>query len=269
MQTGLKNKHVIITGANGGIGQATAELFNKEGANLSLHYHKNTKTVQELQSKLKGKFSFFQADLSSEQSVLDFFQGAIENYGRIDILIVNHGIWPEENVPAHEMKVNRWRRTIEINLNAAFFCSKHFLKNLEQYPGENASITYVGSTAGIFGEAGHVDYSVSKFGLQGLLYSLKNEIVHLAYRGRVNLVAPGWTVTPMTDKFMGDKHLIKSVLQTMPLRKIARSVDIANTIVFLSSDKLAGHISGQIVTVAGGMEGRILHEPEGININKI
>jgi 3-oxoacyl-[acyl-carrier protein] reductase len=85
----------------------------------------------------------------------------------------------------------------------------------------------------------------------------------------VNLVAPGWTVTPMTDKFMEDEHLIKSVLQTMPLRKIARSVDIANTIVFLSSDNLSGHISGQIVTVAGGMEGRILHEPEGININKI
>ena len=90
-----------------------------------------------------------------------------------------------------------------------------------------------------------------------------------AYRGRVNLVAPGWTVTPMTEKFMGDIQGIKSVLQTMPLRKLAHPVNIANIVVFLSSDKLAGHISGQIVTIAGGMEGRILHEPEEINIDKI
>ncbi|WP_455143074.1 SDR family NAD(P)-dependent oxidoreductase [Candidatus Hodarchaeum mangrovi] len=269
METGLRGKHVLITGANGGIGQATAVLFDKEGAKLSLHYHQNETSTKELESKLKGDYSFFQANLSSDTSVKKLMNQINQNNGRLDILIVNHGIWPENYIPAHDMTLQQWDNTIAINLTGAFLCSKHFLKNLEAYPEDFASITYVGSTAGIFGEAGHVDYSVTKFGLQGLVLSLKNEIVHLAYHGRVNLVAPGWTITPMTEKFMQDHTGIKSVLQTMPLRKLARAEDIASTILFLSSDKLAGHISGQIITVAGGMEGRKLFESDEINIDKI
>jgi len=269
METDLRGKHVLITGANGGIGQATALLFDKEGGKLSLHYHQNEKSVKELEAKLEGDYSFFQADLSSDASVKGLFDQITQARGRLDVLIVNHGIWPENYIPVHEMTIKQWNNTVAINLTGAFLCSKYFLKNLEAYHGNSASITYVGSTAGIFGEAGHTDYSVTKFGLQGLVLSLKNEIIHLAYRGRVNMVAPGWTITPMTEKFMQDHAGIKSVLQTMPLRKLSRAEDIASTILFLSSDNLAGHISGQIITVAGGMEGRKLFETDEIDINRI
>lgn len=269
VDSGLKGEHVLITGASGGIGQALTNLFDKEGCSLSLHYNKNKERILKFSSELNGDYCLFQADLSSEAQTDQLFQESNATYGRIDHLVVNHGIWPEQHVPVHEMNIEQFDKTITINLRASFVCSKFFLKNLVTFPDKTASIVYIGSTAGIFGEAGHADYAISKSGIFGLMLSLKNEIVHLASHGRVNIVAPGWTITPMTEKFLEDHQSIRSALQTMSLRKLARSEDIARIVVFLSSDKLAGHISGQVITVAGGMEGRKLFEPDEININTI
>ncbi|MFX0122729.1 MAG: SDR family NAD(P)-dependent oxidoreductase [Candidatus Hodarchaeota archaeon] len=269
MDSGLNGKHVLITGASGGIGQAIAKLFDIEGCSLSLHYNKNEKQILKFSSKLDGDHCLLQADLSSEEQTKLLFQDSIATYGRIDCLVVNHGIWPEKYVSAHEMTLDQWDKTIAINLRAAFICSKQYMLNLITYPKETASIVYIGSTAGVFGEAGHVDYAISKAGLQGLMLSLKNEIIHIASRGRVNIVAPGWTITPMTEKSLEDHEGVRTALQTMPLRKIARPYDIAQSVVFLSSDKLAGHISGQIITVAGGMEGRKLFKLDEVDINRI
>ncbi|UCG01425.1 MAG: SDR family oxidoreductase [Candidatus Heimdallarchaeota archaeon] len=269
MESGLNGEHVLITGASGGIGQATAKLFDKEGCSLSLHYNKNQEQISQFSKELNGDYCLLQADLSSEEQTKELIQDSTNTFGRIDHLVVNHGIWPEQYIPAHEMTLDQWDQTLTINLRAAFICSRQFLLNLLAFPKETASIVYIGSTAGIFGEAGHVDYSVSKSGLQGLMLSLKNEIIRIASRGRVNIVAPGWTITPMAEKSLEDHEAVRKALQTMPLRKIARPIDIARTVVFLSSDKLAGHISGQIITVAGGMEGRKLFEPDEIDINSI
>lgn len=269
MDTGLNGEHILITGASGGIGQAIAELFDKEGCCLSLHFNKNEKHILKYSSKLNGDHCLLQADLSSEEQTQELFQDSINTYGRIDRLVVNHGIWPEKHIPAHELTLEQWDTTITINLRAAFLCSKHFLLNLVTFPTEFASIVYIGSTAGVFGEAGHADYAVSKAGLHGLMLSLKNEISYIASRGRVNIVAPGWTITPMTEKSLEDIAGVRTALQTIPLRKIARPDDIAQTVVFLSSDKLAGHISGQLITVAGGMEGRKLFKPDEIDIDRI
>jgi NAD(P)-dependent dehydrogenase (short-subunit alcohol dehydrogenase family) len=269
VDSGLKGEHVVITGASGGIGHALAKSFDDEGCVLSLHYATHQDALLKLSSELMGEHSIFQADLSEELSVQKLFQDCINVYGRVDHLIVNHGIWPEKYVPVHEMIINQFDKTIAVNLRGAFMCSRSFLKNLEDYPKDNACIIYIGSTAGIFGEAGHADYAISKSGLMGLLLSMKNEIVHLAPHGRVNLIAPGWSITPMTEKFMDDHNGIRSALQTMPLRKLARSEDIANMAIFLASHKLAGHITGQVITVAGGMEGRKLFERDEINIDRI
>ena len=266
---GLNGEHVLITGASGGIGQAITKLFDKEGCSLSLHYNKNEEQILRFSSALNGDHCLLQADLSSEEQTKELFQDSINTFGRIDRLVVNHGIWPEKYVPAHELTLEQWDTTITINLRAAFLCSKQYIQNLVTFPKEFASIVYIGSTAGVFGEAGHADYAVSKAGLHGLMLSLKNEIIHIASRGRVNMVAPGWTITPMTEKSLEDYEGVRTALQTMPLRKIARPYDIAQTVVFLSSDKLAGHISGQIITVAGGMEGRKLFKPDEIDIDRI
>ena len=117
----------------------------------------------------------------------------------------------------------------------------------------------VGSTAGRFGEAGHADYAAAKSAIQvGLLLSLKNEIVRVAPRGRVNAVAPGWTYSPMTRGAL-DPEVVERISRTMALRKVATADDIARAVLVLASDELSGHISGELVTVAGGMEGRTLH----------
>ncbi len=155
-----------------------------------------------------------------------------------------------------------------MNLTGTFLCVKYFFRNLERYRGESASLVMTGSTAGLFGEAWYSDYSASKAGMHGLLMSLKNEIVHLAPKGRVNLVNPGWTLTPMAEGALKDKAMVTRILQTIPMRKTGQPEDIANAILYLASDKLAGHVSGQTITVAGGMEGRLLYTPEEIDLSK-
>ena len=117
----------------------------------------------------------------------------------------------------------------------------------------------IGSTAGLFGEAGHADYAAAKSAIvHGLLLSLKNEIVRIAPLGRVNVVCPGWTESPMTRTTLTDPELVARVTRTMPLRKVAQPEDVARQVVVLASDELSGHVTGQVVTVAGGMEGRLL-----------
>src|SRR5213079_1123103 len=96
----------------------------------------------------------------------------------------------------------------------------------------------------------------------GLLFSLKNEIVRIAPRGRVNAVCPGWTESPMTRTSLDDPGLVRRATRTMALRKVARPEDVARQVVALASDEISGHVTGQVVTVAGGMEGRLLH-PDG------
>ena len=131
------------------------------------------------------------------------------------------------------------------------------------------AIVMIGSTAGEFGEAGHADYAASKSGLMnGLLASLKNEIVEVAPQGRINAVCPGWTLTSMARKLTQDPEAMKRALQTIPLKKFGKPKDVAAAVVFLSSGLLAGHITGQALFVDGGMEGRVLHAAGDIDLEK-
>ena len=110
----------------------------------------------------------------------------------------------------------------------------------------------------LFAEAGHADYAAAKSAiLYGLLLSLKNEVARLGPRARVNAVAPGWTESPMTRGALTQETLDR-VTRTMALKKVAQPEDVAAQVVVLASDRLSGHVTGQIVTVAGGMEGRVV-----------
>ena len=267
MDLGLENKVVLITGASGGIGSATAKLFAQEGAKVIIHYNKNREAAEKLAKEIGENSYIVQADLTKEEEVEKMYREIEENIGRIDILVCNHGIWPEEHVELVDMDTKRWRKTMEVDLDAVFYCIRGFLQQLRKYPGEYANIIIIGSTAAVFGEAGHADYSAAKAAITyGLTRSLKNEIVKLAKKGRVNAVCPGWTITPMAEDALKDKKLVRRVLKTIPLRKVARPEDVAHIVVFLASDKAAGHISGEIITVAGGMEGRVLFEDEEIEV---
>ena len=158
-----------------------------------------------------------------------------------------------------ELPLDRWRSTIDGNLTATFLTARGFARRIRPHPP--GALVLIGSTAGRFGEAGHADYAAAKSAvIGGLLLSLKNEIVRVAPRGRVNAVSPGWTESPMTRTTLEDPGLVQRVTRTMPLRKVAQPEDVARQVVVLASDEVSGHVTGQVVTVAGGMEGRLLHE---------
>ncbi len=269
MDLGLKGKHVLVTGASGGIGLTTCQMFLEEGCNVTAHYNTNAKSLDSLVKKFDNRIFPVKADLRNTSEVERMFQEALSHFGRIDVLVVNAGIWPEQDTFVADMSLEQWNDTIAINLTGAFLCCKYFLQNLRKFPDEHASVIFIGSTAGVFGEAGHCDYSATKAAMMGLTLSLKNEIVHFARKGRVNLVNPGWTITPMAENALKDEKLVKKVLQTIPLRKIALPEDVANLVVFLASDKVAGHVSGQSITVAGGMEGRVLFSQDQIDLARI
>jgi len=260
MDSELKDKHVLITGASGGIGQATALSFAAEGARLALHYHCNRQAVEETIEKLNVPCVPVQADLRDESQADAMFAESLAAFPRVDVVVVNAGIWRAEPVPLHRMTVGQWRATLDADLTSAFLTCRAFLRHLAEVPHETASIVLVASTAALFGEADHADYAAAKAGLAcGLTLSLKNEIVRLVPRGRVNCVCPGWTDTPMAADQIADSELLRQATATRPLRRIARPEDVAAAIVFLASDALAGHITGSILPIAGGMEGRLLH----------
>ncbi len=255
MELGLEGTAALVTGAAGGIGSATARALAAEGVTVGVHYHSSEERAKRLAAEIGGVA--LQADLTDEAAADALVPRAVEALGRLDACVANAGTWDPEDVPVAQMPLARWRKTLDENLTATFLTARGYLRHVEQ--AEQGSLVLVGSTAGIFGEAGHADYSASKAGMtHGLLLSLKNEVVGRAPTARVNLVAPGWTVTPMTEKDLTDE-LVDRVTKTMPLRKVAIAEDVARAIVFLCSPLAAGHLTGQVITVAGGMEGRLLH----------
>lgn len=262
MDLGLSGRTVFVSGGSGGIGSEIARQFADEGANVVVQFRNNEASARKLVAAIgEDRCLAVRGDVSKEQDVVAAFDATRGRFNRIDVLVCCAGVWPAEAIALSAMSAKQWRSTLENNLASAFLCCREFLRTVERNPFEDPSIVLVGSTAGVFGEAGHADYAASKSALTaGLMYSLKNEIVRIAARGRVNAVSPGWTMTPMAESFAADPKAIRQALATIPLRKVAVTQDIAHAVLFLSSSRVAGHISGQNLVVSGGMEGRKLFD---------
>ena len=251
METGLAGKRVLVTGASGGIGSACARAFAAEGATVVVHYHQGRDRAERLAVELGGTLTVG-ADLTDEDAVERMFDRA----GSLDVCAAVAGAWPSEDLPVSELPLERWRATLDANLTATFLTARGFLRRLET----DGALILVGSTAGLVGEAGHADYAAAKSAiLSGLLLSLKNEAVRKNPLARVNAVAPGWTESPMTRGHVSAEQ-VRRVSRTMALRKVAQPDDVAAQVVVLASPVLSGHVTGQVVTVAGGMEGRVVHD---------
>ena len=238
METGLESAGVVVTGASGGIGAACAKAFAAEGARVVVHYHRGEERARAVADELGAVVA--QADLTREDDVERLFASARDALGRVDICAAVAGVYPREDAPVWELGLDRFQETIAQNLTATFLTARAFLRGL--------------------GEAGHADYASAKAAIQGgLLLSLKNEVARLGPGVRVNAVAPGWTVSPMTRGLLTDEDM-RRITRTMPLRKVATPEDVAAQVVVLASDRLSGHVTGELVTIAGGMEGRVLHD---------
>lgn len=255
MDTGLAGKGVVVTGGGGGIGQALVRAFAAEGAAVAVHYRTSEQAAQRLAVEVGG--AALGADLRIEQEADDLVPRAVEALGRVDVVVANAGVWPPADEPIWELPLERWRATLDANLTATFLTARGFLRHAARTG--RGSLVMIASTAGVFGEAGHADYAAAKGAiLSGLLLSAKNEAARLGGGVRVNVVAPGWTVTPMTSEARRDPDLEKRVTSTMALKKLGSPEDVAAQAVVLASDRLSGHLTGQVVVVAGGMEGRLV-----------
>jgi len=271
MNTNLEGRVVVVTGASGGIGSAVARRFAEEGARLVLHYRRGRDRAEALRRELSGADALLvRADLTRESDVRRLFGVAAKKFGGVDTLVANAGSWETRDIPLHQMTLRQWRATLDTVLTSVFLSTREFLKLVARQRHGNAVL--IASTAGVFGEAGHADYASAKAAMAyGLTRTLKNEIARIAPHtknycgGRVNCICPGWTIVPRNAGKLGNAATVRKVTATMALPQIARADDIANLAVFLSSDKLARHVTGQTILVAGGMEGRWLWQPEEVD----
>lgn len=271
MDLGLAGKCVLITGASGGIGRALSDAFAAEGARLALCGRERFDELERYVAAQpwSSRARCFRADLAIPAEVDRLFDEARAELGRVDVAVANAGRWPREHRLLHEVDEARLRATLDDNLLAPVWTARAFLRTLAatgpREDGDGASLCFIGSTAGRFGERGHSDYALAKSGLYGLARSLKNEIVRIDPYARVNLVEPGWTVTHLVRETLERPGAIAGTLRTMALRQLARASDIARAVVFLSSPAASRHVTGQDLTIAGGMEGRTLWEPDEID----
>jgi len=247
MRIDLKGKRALVTGGSRGVGGATSRLLAEAGADVGISYRSRIEEAEAMVAELRehGVRSWAHAgDLADPEAVEELFQKAEAEFGGLDILVANAGIWPVEDVPIAEMSTAQWRRTIGVNLDGVFYSVRAAARVL----ADGGRIVIVGSTAGQRGEANHGDYAASKGALGSLV---KGVAVELGPRDiTVNCVAPGWIDTEMAaDPYAdGGRAAIEA---TIPLGRVASAEDVAGPIVFLCSG-LARHITGEIMNVNGG-----------------
>ena len=252
----LDNKVALITGGSRGIGAETVRLFMAAGARVAFNYREARKQAEALADECGGtdRCVAFEQDLSSPADGRALVAKTIDAFGRLDILVVNHGIWPAQDAPIARMSEEQWRRTLSINLDSVFGLVQAAVTQMEHQgrPAANGPaghIVLISSTAGQRGEANHADYAVTKGAIISLTKSLSSE---LAPKGiHVNCVAPGWVATDMSAAALNDPKLGAQIAAGIPLGRAANVSEIAGPVLFLCTP-WAGFMSGEIVNVNGG-----------------
>jgi len=248
----LSGKRAFVTGGGRGIGRATALLLAQAGCRVAVGYKSRKQDAEETVRAVAGGTGRPQAvavggDLGDPAAAERAVAEAARALGGLDLLIVNHGIWPPGEIPLERMTDAQWDQTMRANLDAVLYVCRAGVPLLP----DGGKVVLVSSTAGQRGEAFHADYAATKGAIIALTKSLA---VELAPRQiGVNCVAPGWVDTEMSAQPYGRDtgEGKREIEDTIPLGRVASAEDVAGPIVFLCSD-LARHITGEILNVNGG-----------------
>jgi 3-oxoacyl-[acyl-carrier protein] reductase len=243
----FRGKTAIVTGASRGVGRATAVRLAEAGANVVVNYlqqHAEADETVRLCKETGADAIAVAGDTSDFASATEIARRAVEQFGGIDLLVLNAGIW--EGAPIEEMSEETWNRVLNTNLKAAWAMSKACVPAMKKR--DKAAIVLVSSTAGQRGEANYSNYAASKGGQISFTKALASE---LCPKIRVNCVAPGWIETAMVRPIFEDKKYEQSVIDSIPLKRIATTDDVALSICFLLSD-WSQHITGEVLNINGG-----------------
>ena len=242
----LEGKIAVVTGGCRGIGKAIVERFLRDGATVfALDY--NIPAADEIfieDIELSKSVKTVQLDVTDEEAVNKVFQDIIKEAGRIDILVNNAGI--TRDTLLMRMSSKDWDAVINTNLKGAFLCVKAVTRQMMSQ--RSGRIINMGSVVGVMGNAGQANYAASKAGLIGFTKSIAKEFG--SRNILVNLIAPGYVITPMTEKLSVEQK--EAFLNIIPLKRGAKPEDIANAVAFFAGPD-SSYVTGQVLHVDGGM----------------
>ncbi|HKT50465.1 MAG TPA: glucose 1-dehydrogenase [Candidatus Angelobacter sp.] len=250
MTLSLENRVAVVTGGSRGIGAAIVQMFVSAGARVLFNYQKAAKEAERVVQQCGGstRCVAVQQELTAIEASRNLVDAAVGQFGRLDMVIGNHGVWPPQDVPVDQMSTEQWRTTLATNLDSIFGLVKYSAAQMKRQKS-GGHIVLISSTAGQRGEAFHCDYAASKGAIISMVKGLSTE---LAREGiYVNCVAPGWVETDMAAPALHDPQTSRKVLSTIPLGRAGKPEEIAATVLFLCTPH-AGFITGEIVNVNGG-----------------
>jgi len=249
----LPNKVALITGGSRGIGAATVRMFAAAGAKVVFNYQKAGEQAAALAKECGAANCYAVAsNLDNPESARALVAETVKHFGRIDILVANHGVWPAEDVAIDQMTDEQWRSTLSINLDAVFGLVKHTVAQMKSQPratGPAGHIVLISSTSGQRGEAYHCDYSATKGALISMVKGLSTELAPAGIY--VNCVAPGWVDTDMSIDALNDPKSGAEIRSTIPLGRVGKPEEIAAPVLFLCTE-YASFITGEVFNVNGG-----------------
>jgi len=239
----LKDKNFIVTGASGGIGNSIAEKLHEQGVNV-LATGTRIEKLEELAKKFNG-IKTLKFDISQHEKIEEFINEATEKLGgSLDGIINNAGI-TKDNLTIR-MSLEEWTKVIDINLTSTFLMCKYSIKKMLK--NKSGKIVNITSVVGHTGNVGQANYTASKAGIVAMSKSLAIE--YAKKNININCISPGFISTAMTDQ-IDEKHK-EAIIAKIPSNKLGKPEDIANAVIFLSSDQ-SDYINGETIHVNGGM----------------
>jgi 3-oxoacyl-[acyl-carrier protein] reductase len=244
----LKDKVAIVTGSSRGVGRAVVEAYGANGANVIVNYTANQKAADEVVKRIQdmgSKAVPVKADVAQKADVERLVQTAIDEFGRVDIVVNNAGF----TRPAMMLKMTEeeWDQVVDIHLKGAFLCSQAAGRHMKEQ--KSGKIINVMSVAGLVGTVGQINYSAAKGGILSMTKSIAREMAR--YNVCANVICLGIVATEMTEKIRGDEKLREIYMNRILLQRFAEAEDISPAFVFLASDE-SNYITGQLLSVDGG-----------------